>query len=166
MRIIPAHEKYRHKAGRYYVHGMAIYATHRTSQPPDYRTYSPEVTSSRSNLPVHRSSTRRCVSSRADLLIIKDNSPTVKRIFSVFYKNFQNFLAVDICHFSWDKCGNDPPFSLGRAQRKPSRGASLAAARQFTSQAVHSPKERHFAQNQHRRRLICLKRGVPTGGIG
>ena len=125
MRIIPAHEKYRHKAGRYSVHGMAIYATHRTSQPPDYRTYSPEVTSSRSNLPVHRSSTRRCVSSRADLLIIKDNSPTVKRIFSVFYKNFQNFLAVDICHFSWDKCGNDPHFLWVALKENPPEGLLL-----------------------------------------
>jgi len=35
---------------------MAWRSTQRTdpSQPPDYRTYSPEVTSSRSNLPVHR----------------------------------------------------------------------------------------------------------------
>ena len=89
-RKIPAQGTY----GRYSDHGVAIYATYRSSQPPDYRTYSPEVTSSRSNLPVHRNSTRRCVSSRADLLIIKENPLDVKRIFSVFYKIFQKFLEV------------------------------------------------------------------------
>ena len=42
--------------GRYLSHGAAIYAdVQDPSQPPDYRTYSPEVTSLRSNLPVHRS---------------------------------------------------------------------------------------------------------------
>jgi len=75
------------------VHGVAIYATYRTSQPPDYRTYSPEVTSSRSNLPVHRSAKMGIVRPNACLIIIKENPPDVKRIFSVFDKIFQKFLA-------------------------------------------------------------------------
>ncbi len=113
------------QAGRYYVHGMAIYATHRTSQPPDYRTYSPEVTSSRSNLPVHRSSTRRCVSSRADSLIIKENFLDVKRILSVFYKIFQIFLAMDICHFSRDIAGVIRPRPLKKFRQKGERLSPL-----------------------------------------
>ena len=31
--------------------------------------------------------------------------------------------------------------------------------------AVHGGRKRRFAQNRHRRRLICLKRGVPTRDI-
>lgn len=74
---------------------MAQRSTQRTdpSQPPDYRTYSPEVTSSLSNLPVHRSSALLGFLSHADLLIIKEKCAVVKRIFSVFYKNLQIFLA-------------------------------------------------------------------------
>ncbi len=63
-----------------------------SSQPPDDRTYSPEVTSSRSNLPVHRICKRLRVfyaPSRAYPHIIKENPLVVKGIFSYFSKIFQ-----------------------------------------------------------------------------
>jgi len=61
VRIIPAHEKYRRRAIPAGTLIMARRSTQRTdpSQPPDYRTYSPKVTSWRSNLPVHRNSARQ-----------------------------------------------------------------------------------------------------------
>ncbi len=73
---------------------MAIYATHRTSQPPDDRTYSPEVTSSRSNLPVHRSAAGRVFPFHASLIIIKDFPRNVNRNFYVFYEILKIFLGA------------------------------------------------------------------------
>ena len=76
---------------------MAQRSTQRTdfSQPPDYRTYSPEVTSLRSNLPVHRSCAHwACDVPVAYLTIIKEKSPVVKGIFSVFHEIFRTFSAV------------------------------------------------------------------------
>ena len=72
---------------------MAIYATYRSSQPPDYRTYSPEVTSFRSNLPVHRSTGDRTSPFPHSHYMIKENSLAVKRNFSVFDEILKIFLA-------------------------------------------------------------------------
>ena len=87
VRIIPAHEKYRHRAGTrpWRVDLRSV----RISQPPDYRTYSPEVTSLRSNLPVHRSVSRQEQPYHADLIIISDILSDVKVFFSVFHNFFQ-----------------------------------------------------------------------------
>ena len=94
VRIIPTHEKYRLKdmlLRPVTDHGVAIYATYRSSQPPDYRTYSPKVTSSRSNLPVHRKFHAE-YSFRADSLIIKEKFCDVNRFFSVFHENSEKIL--------------------------------------------------------------------------
>ena len=75
---------------------MAWRSTQRTdlSQPPDYRTYSPEVTSSRSNLPVHRSAAGRVFPFHASLIIIKDFPRNVNRNFYVFYEILKIFLGA------------------------------------------------------------------------
>ena len=64
------------------------------SQPPDYRTYSPEVTSLRSNLPVHRSVSRQEQPYHADLIIISDILSDVKAFFSVFHNFFEKSFVV------------------------------------------------------------------------
>ena len=104
-------KKDRH-CGRYLSHGMAIYAAYRTSQPPDYRTYSPEVTSLRSNLPVHRSVCVRKGFHHADLIIISDIQRNVKTFFSVFHSFFEIFLAVRGCTRQRGKC---PPRAISRS---------------------------------------------------
>ena len=111
VRIIPTHEKDRH-CGRYLSHGMAIYAAYRTSQPPDYRTYSPEVTSLRSNLPVHRSVCAQKGFHHADLIIISDIQRNVKTFFSVFHSFFEIFLAVRGCTRQRGKCPPPGHFPL------------------------------------------------------
>ena len=111
VRIIPTHEKDRH-CGRYLSHGMAIYAAYRTSQPPDYRTYSPEVTSLRSNLPVHRSVCAWKGFHHADLIIISDIQRNVKTFFSVFHSFFEIFLAVRRCTRQRGKCPPPGHFPL------------------------------------------------------
>ena len=93
-------------------HGMAIYAAYRTSQPPDYRTYSPEVTSLRSNLPVHRSVCAWKGFHHADLIIISDIQRNVKTFFSVFHSFFEIFLAVRGCTRQRGKCPPPGHFPL------------------------------------------------------
>ena len=91
MRIIPAHEKNRRKirnSGRWV---MAQRYTQRTdSQPPDDRTYSPEVTSFEQS-PGSSQCRARISPLVTDLLIIIDSSSFVKKNFSVFYKFFKIF---------------------------------------------------------------------------
>ena len=79
---------------------MAIYAAYRTSQPPDYRTYSPEVTSLRSNLPVHRSVCAQKGFHHADLIIISDIQRNVKTFFSVFHSFLKFFWQYADAHGS------------------------------------------------------------------
>ena len=73
---------------------MAQRSTQRTdpSQPPDYRTYSPEVTSFEQS----PGSSQCCMGMawpfHASLIIIKEIPTNVKRNFSVFYKIMQIFL--------------------------------------------------------------------------
>ena len=123
VRIIPTHEKDRH-CGRYLSHGMAIYAAYRTSQPPDYRTYSPEVTSLRSNLPVHRSVCARKGFHHADLIIISDIQWNVKTFFSVFHSFFEIFLAVHGCTRQRGKC--PPPDYFPLRYSIPNQAASAS----------------------------------------
>ena len=65
---------------------QTIYAVARSSQPPDYRTYSAEVTSFLSNLPHHRR-----LRPNKRLIMIYQTSPNVKHKFHknpCFYKVF------------------------------------------------------------------------------
>ena len=69
------------------------------SQPPDYRTYSAEVTGPGRNLPHHRSSRRGLSlplhgSPRASFLSIPYQFGIVKQNFSFFHKIFPSFLWV------------------------------------------------------------------------
>ena len=82
------------------------------SQPPDYRTYSPEVTSLRSNLPVHRSVCAWKGFHHADLIIISDIQRNVKTFFSVFHSFFEIFLAVRRCTRQRGKCPPPGHFPL------------------------------------------------------
>ena len=82
------------------------------SQPPDYRTYSPEVTSLRSNLPVHRSVCAQKGFHHADLIIISDIQRNVKTFFSVFHSFFEIFLAVRGCTRQRGKCPPPGHFPL------------------------------------------------------
>ena len=74
---------------------MAWRSTQRTdpSQPPDYRTYSPEVTSSRSNLPVHRIAAMGILFPRGPPYNIR-NSSQCQENFLTFLYFFQVFSKV------------------------------------------------------------------------
>ena len=78
VRITPGHKKTGMMTGRF-PSCQTIYAVARSSQPPDYRTYSAEVTSFLSNLPHHR----RLRPSRR-LVIIQQH----RRVCQAFFKNF------------------------------------------------------------------------------
>ena len=69
-------------------------------QPPDYRTYSPEVTSLRSNLPVHRSvNASGCAAPLPRVLAYNNRKPPccqggLGRFFVIFARNFQPDFCV------------------------------------------------------------------------
>ena len=94
VRIIPAHEKYRHMMQHPAGTLLAQRSTQRTdsSQPPDYRTYSPKVTSLRSNLPVHRSAASGIVLP-SRLLNIKRKPFKSQEIFLRFLRFFSEIFG-------------------------------------------------------------------------
>ena len=111
------------------------------SQPPDYRTYSPEVTSLRSNLPVHRiANAPGCVVPVTRVLAYnKGKIPLCQGDFSVLFTNFSSVLCL-------------LPTALHRANRSraapvltPPRG-SLPPLAGTLFQRIHcAHKQRHIA---------------------
>ena len=138
MRIIPAHEKYRHWAGTrpWRVDLRSV----RISQPPDYRTYSPEVTSLRSNLPVHRSVSRQEQPYHADLIIISDILSDVKAFFSVFHNFFEKSLGAAGITREWGHFPRQALFlrsSLRICSAQAGKMSRLIKAGTFHSSSLH-----------------------------
>lgn len=100
------------------------------SQPPDYRTYSPEVTSLRSNLPVHRicKRLRACYAHCARTGILYRKTQLVSSVFFYFvYKISEAFSAV-LTKFRYGVRRAVPlPPLLGSRQEKSRRKAALLA---------------------------------------
>ena len=71
------------------------------SQPPDYRTYSPEVTSFEQSPGSSRSRGAEDVLSAACPYIIIENSPRVKRNFTGFSKNLLRFFGGGVWYVEY-----------------------------------------------------------------
>ena len=121
VRITPGHEKTGMMTGRF-PSRQTIYAVARSSQPPDYRTYSAEVTSFLSNLPHHR----RLRPNRR-LAIIQQHPRVCQALFKNFLPLFLFFLAL-APHIVF--CVLFPDLSRGKRGEGPKRPSPLHRLRQ------------------------------------
>ena len=80
------------KSGRYLDHGVAIYATYRSFSAARFSDILPESYLLAEQSPGSSQFRGENTAFHADLPIIKENPPIVKRIFSVFDENLKIFL--------------------------------------------------------------------------